>query len=124
MSKANQKVMAIANQEAFDFLTFGDDDVKAFWEDAEEDYRTYLENLRYQELGQYDFYTDDNGCVHAVVDEDEDFFIEQQHDFWEKHIKGHSYEEFETSEELRNAYSFWSDLYKEAYGVRPHYISF
>ena len=96
MRKVNLKVLA--DQEAFEYLNNTDDDLKPFWEEADE-----LFQVRSN-----------------ILDYDEDwFYIKQASDFYKDYLEGHTWEEIQASEELRNAYSFWSDLYKDAWGCRP-----
>ena len=52
----------------------------------------------------------------ARIEEDERLCADYEHEFFTKYIAGKSYDELDPE-----AYDFWSDLYKDAYGVRPRW---
>ena len=99
MRKINLDV--VARNEAFEAMNSTDNDLKPFWETAQENY--------------------DN--THCSYDDDEDlFYIKQAQDFYDKYLKGHSWDDILASKELQDAYDFWSDLFKDAWGYRPRFI--
>lgn len=92
MRKINE--MAVAVQEAFEYMNPVEFDDTPFWE------------------------------VYGVpaYDEEEEFFHRQEQEFYNKYLRGHSWEEISSSKDLMRAYDFWSDLFKDAWGFRPRFL--
>lgn len=101
MRKINQKV--VAAQEAFEYYNEVEEDLKPYWENAEEEYDM---NTRYHGWSKEDW-------------EEEQFFWNQLKEYEKEHFEGKRWEDVDPI--VRDV---WSDLYKDVHGVRPYHIPF